>query len=846
MKDIWAKMKSEQKMINSAAKELEKGLGKQVEMQRDILKTKQDIAHIAKQNAKIEGELSEMLKKRTILQGEMLKAQQNGDKKAKKAAHDRLKVLREEIKLKKISLGVGKAELEDTKEGLVLMQKTVNQSNLLKSSARSVGKAMKTWGWDKLKSWGVFEMDKAIRDSARSMGVGAKGFESFSSSITVASEKTIMMGAGIKDLAKMQGGYSKEIGRSVRLTKEGMIAMAQMSEGTGLGAEYAIGMAAGMDDFGASVETSRDLVQETLDISSEMGVNSAAAAEGLKKSLKLAQRFHFKGGVKGLAKMANEAARLKLDMDGIAGLAEKVFRPEGAVEMAAKLQTMGGAFAQMADPMQLMFKARNDFAGFSKDIGKATSEFVEFNKESNTFEVQGGLAADRMREISTITGINVEKLQEMAVQQKRIEAIGSISPFNFDKDEKELVAGMADMKDGEWQVSIDGHHKLVKDLNNNDLKKLRLEKATLEERAKQARTFQDVIMDVWEQIQSILLPFAQALKKNLGGPIQKFIDKLSEGGENSFIGGIKAWVKSIAGLVTSVGKWIYDNPIKSILAVGLFKAAGWIANGLALATGFNMGARAGGMGMGGGWGSSGGGGKANMQRAPIGGITHGGKNYKGGQMYNAGPKGRPRMSTGAKMGAGIGLGVAGMGLDYARSTMDDQESRGAKALGVGSSALTGAAFGMMLGPVGALVGGLAGAAYGAFKEYGGDSNSPITQNTDVDMSSLYNETSDINDGIIRFNPRDKFTTVDDAIVASTSQNQLNVATKKLTSGDNGGDSTTKVKFDDANVNIKINATGMENDFGNYLLKNQAFLNSLNTKMNEIARTSLSYKLSPQP
>ena len=372
MKDIWAKMKSEQKMINSAAKELEKGLGKQVKMQSDILKTKQDIAHIANQNSKIEGELSEMLKKRVILQDEMLKAQQNGDKKAKKAAHDRLKVLREEIKLKKISLGVGKAELEDTKEGLVLMQKTVKQSNLLKSSARSVGKAMKTWGWDKLKSWGIFEMDKAIRDSARSMGVGAKGFESFSSSISVASEKTIMMGAGIKDLAKMQGGYSKEIGRSVQLTKEGMIAMAEMSEGTGLGAEYAIGMAAGMDDFGASVETSRDLVQETLDISGEMGVNSAAAAEGLKKSLKLAQRFHFKGGVKGLAKMA--------------------------------------------DPMQLMFKARNDFKGFSKDIGKATSEFVEFNKEEGVFEVKGGLAADRMREISTITGIGVEKLQEMAVQ----------------------------------------------------------------------------------------------------------------------------------------------------------------------------------------------------------------------------------------------------------------------------------------------------------------------------------------------------------------------------------------------------------------------------------------------
>ena len=132
----------------------------------------------------------------------------------------------------------------------------------------------------------------------------------------------------------------------------------------------------------------------------------------LSKNLKFAQRYKFKGGVKGLAKMSSEALKLWLDLDGIAGLADKVFRPEGAIEMAAKLQTMGGAFAQMANPMELMFKARNDFAGFAKDIGKATSEFVEYNAEQGTFDIKGGLAADRMREIANMTGLGVDKLQD--------------------------------------------------------------------------------------------------------------------------------------------------------------------------------------------------------------------------------------------------------------------------------------------------------------------------------------------------------------------------------------------------------------------------------------------------
>jgi hypothetical protein len=124
----------------------------------------------------------------------------------------------------------------------------------------------------------------------------------------------------------------------------------------------------------------------------KIGVNGAAALKSLQNNLKLAQRFNFKGGIAGLAKLSAEATKLKLDMEGIAGMAEKVFRPEGAIEMAAQLTTMGGKFASLGDPMQLMFKARNDFEGFAKDIGKASAEFVQFNKETGEFNIKNGLS----------------------------------------------------------------------------------------------------------------------------------------------------------------------------------------------------------------------------------------------------------------------------------------------------------------------------------------------------------------------------------------------------------------------------------------------------------------------
>ena len=77
-----------------------------------------------------------------------------------------------------------------------------------------------------------------------------------------------------------------------------------------------------------------------------------------------------------------------------------------------------------------------------------------------------------------------------------------------------------------------------------------------------------------------------------------------------------------------------------------------------------------------------------------------------------------------KMGARIGLGLAGTGLDALRGNMDDPESGLGKGIGIGSAALQGAGLGMMFGPLGALIGGVLGAGYGVYDEYFNDGYAP--------------------------------------------------------------------------------------------------------------------------
>jgi uncharacterized protein (DUF697 family) len=601
--------------------------------------------------------------------------------------------------------------------------------------------------------------------------------------------------------------------------------MAGMAEGTGLGEQFAIGMASAMDNFGVGAEASAKMVEDTMNIAGEMGVNGAAASQALQKNLKLAQKYNFKGGVKALGKMSSDALRLKLDMDGIASLADKVFRPEGAIEMAAQLSVMGGEFAKLGDPMTLMFKARNDMEGFAKDIGKATSEFVEFNKETGSFEVMGGLARDRMREISKMTGISVEKLQEMAVQQKKIESIGSITPINFEEKDKEFISSVSKLKDGEFYINIDGKDQLVKDLEASQLDSIRNQKETLEERAEAARTFEEVITDLTMTLKQVLVPVAKGLKEFLGKPLQDLQASWQKEGFYStlrdFAGGAAKLVSGVLGIGVSIAKTLGPGGTLAALVGGsiLFKAASWIAAGRMLRMGFNMGS--GGFGRGGGGGTGGPGGGLTGGRSTFGRRT----NIRGMNAFNMsrragmGSNFRAGLGSRAGIGAGILSGLVVGGMEFAENSemgMDVGENLGrssVKALSGGLGAWGGAAAGAAIGSavpvIGTIIGGLIGGALGAMGGSAiGEAGSDAIFGDEIKSIGRKGPQAKIpvNDAIIEFNPRDKFMRVNDMLLASTSEGALPKAAKEL----NGGSSEVTHKFGDISGTIRFEGNGTEN------------------------------------
>jgi len=782
------------------------------------------IKHLKEQEVKLSEEINTLSAQRKKL----LDEEHGLEGTALTAATKRRSILENQLSTAQALAAANAANLVTAKATLATQTQLANQANGMTLAYNQMGDtwnrlpglAKKFYGW--IKGFEALEMSKEIKKAELSMGILSNQSKFFGKTMMNASQTTQQLGVSVSDLAIAQRGYADEIGRGVILSESELQAMAEIGKGTMLGMEGAVGMAAAMENFGLNATAARDGVQETVDIAHKMGVNANSAIKELGKTLKLAQRYHFKGGVKGMASMANYAAMMKMDMEGVAGMADKAFRPEGAVEMAARLATMGGDFAKIGDPFTLMFKARNDFEGFAKDVGDATAEFAQFNKKTGEFDITG-LQLDRIKEIGEITGIGAENMAEMAKQSAKFNMLKSQVNFAVADEDREMIAHMAnfDKDSGQWMVQFDGKKQLLSDMNKADLETYRREQKSLKERAEQAQTFDEAYTNLTMQFKTMALPFIESLNTGLVQPMIKFQEQM-KGSE--FLENVRNLGASLGKFVGAVGGFILEFPKLSLaIAAGgtiFFNLGKWYANGKMLGMGFNSVANAGGGSM--------------MDMLPGGkSMRVGGKMMRGGKML----KGASTMIKGAGKFAAP-LAVAGMGMDAYSNSQDDSLSGGqafAKTLDQNKLAILGGIIGALGGPAGVAAGiGLGGMADMALNGVAGDDALIGHHTGDYNM----------NDGIIKFNPQDKFLKMNDGLVASTDKGKIDDIAKTSKSGGSGG----KITFGDLKIKgtIKIDMPDGK-DMSVDLTKDPFFIREITKLIQEQLRTDIGGgKLNPNP
>ncbi len=621
----------------------------------------------------------------------LTQTQYNLLKKQKALEEVKLTIIKDEVfALEKLTGTLTKQAKEATSVAHIFAGMRKDIIGITKTVKQSYG-SFKQWS-------GTMDIDKSIRMSATQMGLLTKQTQGFRDSLDYAGQQTASFGVGIGELAKMQADYSEELGRSVMLGQTGLQAMAEMSKATGLGAEGAAKMAADMEQQGISAERTRDFVEQTMNDSTKMGINASKVIKNIQANIKMLNKYNFKGGIKGLAKMAQTVTKLGVNMDFVAGMADKLFDIEGAVDMSAQLQVMGGAWAKLADPFKLMYMARNDMAGLTEELGKAAEASVHFNKESGAFEISS-MEMHKLRKIAEQTGIAYEDLATAGKNAAKFTMIKKQMKFSLGggkegKELKEFIESTSKLNDkGEATIEIKGETKLMKSLSSADIGWLKsgiAEKKSLKERAEASQTFDEKITNLIMQMKQYLLPFVTALDKGFRPVVQKLTDTLKN---PEMMKGIKSAAETAGKAIAMVGKFMANNPVKSfitaITGMGLLQAAKWYLNGIALGKGFNMVAKGGG----GSGGSFGGGMK---------GLKTGGKMIGSGRIVGG-------LGTMAKGIGKIGgpLALAAVGIDAVTNALDDNLSitdKFLKTLDQHKGMATGAAIGSVIPGIGTAIG----------------------------------------------------------------------------------------------------------------------------------------------
>lgn len=297
------------------------------------------------------------------------------------------------------------------------------------------------------------ELDERATLLQREFGATKGSIEGYKQSIADTIPELIKMGITEETALQNMAKVMDSMGSSATL---GVEAITELSAAADVSRVEIGKLASSFREVGVSIYDVGDQMKEVTDIARGAGVSVAGVSDKVVGNLNKMNLYNFDTGVKGLAKMAVTSERLGISMDTVFNFADKIFNPEGAIEMAAGLQRLGVTASGLLDPLKAMDLAANDPEGLQKEIINVTKEFTKFNEANGKFEIMPG-SKRRLREIAKEMGIPAEELASMSIKAADFDM--KMKQIQFpalatDQETKEMIAGMAQLKDGKAVINV--------------------------------------------------------------------------------------------------------------------------------------------------------------------------------------------------------------------------------------------------------------------------------------------------------------------------------------------------------------------------------------------------------
>jgi hypothetical protein len=282
------------------------------------------------------------------------------------------------------------------------------------------------------------------------IGIAGDLSRGYRDNIVDAYDKVQGMGYSFDELATAAISATNETGRFFTMNEKTMENMAVTSRAF-IGDMESMGpILANFERVGVGAEKTLENINEAGKRALTLGLNIRTTTAEFQKNIGKINEYGFKNGIQGLADMVRKATEFRMSMDEAFKVADKVMSPEGAIDLAANLQVLGGAIGSLGDPFQMMYMATNNVEGLQDALIGAAQSLATYNTEQGRFEITG-VNLRRAKAMAQELGISYQELAKGAIAAaERSSAAADLMTAGITVDEKqqEFITNLAKMGPG--------------------------------------------------------------------------------------------------------------------------------------------------------------------------------------------------------------------------------------------------------------------------------------------------------------------------------------------------------------------------------------------------------------
>lgn len=317
--------------------------------------------------------------------------------------------------------------------------------------------------WEKINT-STLSITKNFGGTLKSLTITNSYSKLLSDNIKSAGVELTRLGSSAEAALQFVGELTDKSGTFVGVTEKGLISFAQLTDR--IGDVNAKELSKDLISVGYSLESSGDVIKEMIYSSQKMGLNSKKVAEAVSANFKALSRYSFKGGATEMAKMAQSAVMLGINMADSLKLAKELRSPEKSIEFAQSMQMLGGTISQeLGDANELLRLSRSGSEGIKQlqsKLAKAGSSLMTNVNGQFVLMEENVEIMDKLIEKS---GMSADEFEEMSKKMAKVTELSSKYNLGLPTEDLNVLQGFVDFsKSTNGKIQLTGVDKLSEKL----------------------------------------------------------------------------------------------------------------------------------------------------------------------------------------------------------------------------------------------------------------------------------------------------------------------------------------------------------------------------------------------